>query len=234
MTLRWAASSTKATPTSPWTSHPLWSTANISCLHLSLFSYRSIHLLVNMLPLNPFNHLFPTCTYSTGIPWRSSCSKSGARRCTVLCDGACRPSVANMLFRGYSVHRSGADCITGNKNESWNFVCSQKKLRVNSSWLLWREHSSWCIEHSGLRVCIAADSIRAASHTEFSRSHNFRRAPSALSLLLHGPVFCPLKRLKDSTWYSLEGESTRAKLLNLQPCSPRSIHHQHLDWDAHK
>ena len=83
MTLRWAASSTKATPTSPWTSHPLWSTANISCLHLSLFSYRSIHLLVNMLPLFPFNHLFPTCTYSTGIPWRSSCSKS--ERDVVLC-----------------------------------------------------------------------------------------------------------------------------------------------------
>ena len=58
MTLRWAASSTKAPPPSPWTSHPLWSTANISCLHLSLFSYRSIHLLVNMLPLYPFNHLF--------------------------------------------------------------------------------------------------------------------------------------------------------------------------------
>ena len=58
MTLRWAASSTKTPPTSPWTSHPLWSTANISCLHLSLFSYRSIHLLVNMLPLYPFNHLF--------------------------------------------------------------------------------------------------------------------------------------------------------------------------------
>ena len=127
MTLRWAASSTKAPPSSPRTSHPLWSTANISCLHLSLFSYRSIHLLFNMLPLYPFNHLFPTCTYPTGISSGSWCSKSGAIRCIVLCDGACRPSVANMLFRGYSLHRSGADCIFGNKNESWSFVCSQKK-----------------------------------------------------------------------------------------------------------
>ena len=72
------------------------------------------------------------------------------------------------------------------------FFVHKKNLRVNSSWLLWRQHSSWCIAHSGLRVCIAADSIRAASHTEFSRSPNFRRAPSALSLLLNGPVFCPL------------------------------------------
>ena len=219
MPLRWAASSTKAPPPSPWTSHPLWSTANISCLHLSLFSYRSIHLLVNVLPLYPFNHLFPTCTYPTGISSGSWCSKSGARRCIVWCDGACRPSVANMLFGAILCIAKEQTASLGIKTSLGVLFVHKKTLRVNSSW---RQHSSWCIAHSGLRVCIAADSIRAASHTEFSRSPYFRRAPSALSLLLNGPVFCPLK---DKTWYSLEDKSTRAKFLYLQPCSPRSIHH---------